>query len=289
MKRTEHTLLSNDKAYAIGSSHPMLDLRRGNHMGYAPDHLELISSAAHVRKPIVPVLLRAPSGFMLLPNPEYWIGTLKALMEEGFISFDGLRTGREYSFVNTPVGGAGEEQEDVSDAKIPRSEITYNFRERYGCAIQRFWQGYGDMLMMHPETKYAAIATTGNAPTDMLPDRYTFAMLYYEPDATHTKAINAWLGEYMMPRLSGFIEGKRDMTAGGESVDHQIGFTGVFQSNTAGVLQLAQSILNATNITGANPNYRPAAHDSVNPYVQDQATGYGDHIERIRATNINLA
>ena len=288
MQRTTTTLLTNDKGYGIGSYHPMLDLRHGGQHGYSPDYTEIISSAVHVRRPVVPVLLRAPSGFFDLPNPEYWIGTLKALMEEGYQSIDGLVTGREYSFVETPVGGAGEMQEDIADAKIPRSEVVYNFRERYGMAINRFFTGWGDYLMMHPETKYASVATTGNRPSDMLPDRYTCAMLYYEPDPTHTSVVNAWVGEYMMPKLAGRVEGKRDMTAQGESVDHQIQFTGVFQSNTAGVLALAQSIINDTNLVGANPNYRPPAHNQIDPYVSDQKTGYGDQIERFRATNIRL-
>ena len=92
----------------------------------------------------------------------------------------------------------------------------------------------------------------------------------------------------MMPKLAGNVDGKRDMTAAGEAIDHQIGFTGVFQSNTAGVLALAQSIINNTNITGANPNFRPPAQSGIDSYVSDQKTGYGDRIERYRATAVKL-
>lgn len=288
MERNQYTLLSNDKAYAIGSNHPMLDLRQGNSMGYGPDYTEILSSSVQIRRQVIPILLRAPTLFYSLPNPEYWIGTLKAIMEEGYQSLDGLKTGREYEFVSTPIGGAGEEMEDISNAKIPRSEVTYNFRDRYGYAFNRFWTGYGDMCMMHPETKYATINTTGNGPSDMLPDRYTFAMLFYEPDASMQYAVNAWVGEYMMPKNAGTIDGKRDMTQAGDAVELAIPFTGVYQSNTAGVLALAQSVIDGTSIVGANPNYRPPAQASLDAGVTAQATGWANTIEKFRSTAVKV-
>lgn len=288
MLRTSSIIMPNDKGYAIGTTHPILDLRTGGQMGYGPDFTELLSSAVHIRKPVIPFLLRAPSGMLELPNSEYWIGTLRALMEEGFQSIDGLRTGREYEFSSTPVGGAGEIQEDIVNATIPRTELTYNFRERYGMAMNLFWTGYGDRLMMHPETKYASIATLGKAPADMLPDRYTFAMLYVEPDATHKSVINAWVGDYMMPKTAGTVEGKRDMTAAGEVIDYPIPFTGVWQSNTAGVKKLAQTVLNSVQITGADPNLRPAVMESIDAQVRDLRTGYADQIDKFRTTAVKI-
>lgn len=289
MTRNATTLMPNDKGYAIGTTHPILDLRQGGQMGYGPDFTELLSSAVHIRKPVIPILLRAPSGFDSLPNPEYWIGTLRALMEEGFQSIDGLRTGREYEFSSTPVGGAGEIQEDIVNATIPRTELTYNFRERYGMALNLFWTAYGDRLMMHPETKYASVATLGSSsPSDMLPDRYTFAMLFLEPDATHKTVINAWVGDYMMPKNAGTVEGKRDMTAAGEVIDYAIPFTGVWQSNTAGVKKLAQTVLNSIQVAGSDPNLRPAALESIDSLVAQVRTGYGDQIEKFRSTAVRI-
>lgn len=288
MSRNSTTLMPNDKGYAIGTTHPILDLRTGGQMGYGPDFTELISSAVHIRRPLIPVLLRAPSGFQDLPNPEYWVGTLRALMEEGFQSIDGLRTGREYEFSSTPVGGAGEIQEDIVNATIPRTELTYNFRERYGMAVNMFFTGWGDRLMMHPETKYATIATLGKTPEDMLPDRYTCSMLFFEPDATHRQIINAWVGDYIMPKVAGTVEGKRDMTAAGEVIDYSIPFTGIWQSNTAGVKKLAQAVLDSLTIIGADPNMRPAALDSIDSLVTRERTGYGDQIEKFRSTAIKI-
>jgi hypothetical protein len=288
MSRNATTLMPNDKGYAIGSTHPMLDLRTGGQMGYGPDHTELVSSAVHIRKPVIPILLRAPAGFAKLPNSEYWIGTLRALMEEGFQSIDGLRTGRDYEFSSTPVGGAGEIQEDVINATIPRTELTYNFRERYGMAINAFFTGYGDRLMMHPETKYASVGTLGNGPADMLPDNYTFAMLFFEPDPTHRSIVNAWVGDYMMPKTAGAVEGKRDMTTAGETIDYAMAFTGVWQSNTVGVKKLAQAVLNSIQIVGADPNLRPAALEGIDSLVAQVRTGYADQIEKFRSTAVKV-
>jgi hypothetical protein len=288
MNRTSTTLMPNDKGYAIGSTHPMIDLREGGNMGYGVDYSTLISGAVHVRKPVIPVLLRAPSGFRELPNSEYWNGTLRALLEEGFVSIDGLRTGREYEFSSTPVGGSGEIQEDVINATTPRTELTYNFRERYGMPINAFWTSYGDRLMMHPDTKYATISTLQNSPSDMLPDRYTFAMAFIEPDPTHRTVINAWVGDYMMPKNAGTVEGKRDMTAAGEVIDYAIPFTGIWQSNTVGVKKLAQLILDGLRVVGADPQLRPAAMSGITAAVANLATGYGDQIERFRSTAVSI-
>lgn len=288
MERNSTTLLANGKGYAAGMLHPLLDLRSGGQMGFGPDMTELISSAVHVRRPVVPILLRAPSGFLNLPNPEYWIGTLRALMEEGYQSIDGLRGGREYEFSSTPVGGAGEIQEDIINATIPRSEVTYNFRERQGMPMHAFWSGYGDKLMMDPNIKYASVATLGDGPSDMLPDRYTFSMLYFEPDPTHRYVVNAWVGDYMMPKNGGSFEGKRDMTAAAETIDYSMPFTGVYMCNTLGVKTLAQSVLNSIRIVGADPNLRGAGITGVAANVAATRTGYGQQIEKFRATAVKL-
>lgn len=288
MNRDPSILMPNDKSYAIGSQHAMIDLRNGGTMGPAPDYTDILSAAVHVRKPIIPVLLRAPSAFDDLPNSEYWYGTLRALLEEGYQSIDGLKTGREYEFAQTPFGGAGEIIEDVTNATIPRSEVTFNMRERYGMAINIFWTAFGDKLMMHPELKYASIGTQANGPSDMLPDRNTFAMLFFEPDPTHRFIVNAWVGDHMQPRTAGSVEGKRDLTSAGETIDHAIAMTGVYQSNTAGVKRLAQSVLNTMSIIGADPQMRPAAFTGVDNKVAGLRTGYADQLERFRAGAVTL-
>ena len=78
------------------------------------------------------------------------------------------------------------------------------------------------------------------------------------------------------------------MTQAGDAVELAIPFTGVYQSNTAGVLALAQSVIDGTSIVGANPNYRPPAQAGMDAGVTAQATGWANTIEKFRSTAVKV-
>lgn len=286
MSRLSQAILTN-QAFSIGRSAPMLDLQYGGQQGYAPDLTEWVSNQAYVRRNVFCLLLEAPRFFRYLPNPEKWIATLRSLVELHARTIEGLNGGLTVDTVDTPVGGGGEVQEEISDVKQARSQPVFTFDEKYGMPIQTFlrdWITYG---MMDPNSKVANVGTLpGDRPSDMLADNYAATMIFIEPDPTHRKVVKSWLSTNMWPKLTGDIIGRRDITAAGELTSLSIEFSAITQFNL-GANQLAQRLLDAINITNANPYLRPAFIDGISPDVADLPTGYRNRAETLGATALN--
>jgi len=274
--------LMGDNAYGKGTQGAVLDLRYGGQMGFAPNLSEWVSNQQYVSRNVICLLVEAPTGFQLLQNPDYWVGTLRSLVELHAISITGLNATLEVEYAETPVGGGGEMHEDVTDVKRTRTQVTFSWNEKYGMPVQRFLSGWIRYLIMDPDAKVALINTLSSDAskrvTDMLSDRSAASMIFIEPDPTHTKVMKAWLGTNMMPRTSGEIEAQRDLTAAGEAKKYDVQFTGIFQYGL-GVDTLAQKLLNAINITGANPYTRAAFISDIAADVKKQDQGsYGSNV-----------
>jgi hypothetical protein len=259
----------------------MVNLQLGGQMGYSTNLTEWINNQSYVRRNLICMLVEAPSGFQLLNNPEYWVGTLRSLVELHAMAIDGLNQTLQVDFAQTAVGGAGEQHEDFIDVKRDRSNVSFRWSEKYGMPVARFLSGWIRMLMMDPETKVAEIATlTGSAPTDMLADRYSATMLFMEPDPTHTKVVKAWLITNMMPKSSGQITGHRDLTQAMETVSHDVEFTGIAQVG-AGVDAFAQEMLSGINLSAANPYQRPAFVQQISADVARTSRSYKEGVEAL--------
>lgn len=283
MSRATQVLLGG-QAFSLGRTQPMVDVTKGGQLGFAPEPGQFISNANYVRRNLFCLLLEAPAFFKLMPNPDKWVATLKALVELHPRSIEGLNAGLTVETVNTPAGGGGEVQEEFTDVTQARSQPVFVFDEKYGRPIQSFlydWITYG---MMDPNTKFANVGTLGaNSPSDMLPDQYTATMIFIEPDPTHRKVVKSWLSTNMFPKLTGDISGKRDITAQLEMLSLNIEFTALSQFNL-GSNVLAQELLNNINIANANPYLRPAFASGVSADVDSQAdTGYKAGAENLGA------
>ncbi len=255
MARLNEAILNN--AYARGKS-TMTDLSYGGMNGYAPNLAEFVSNQNYVRKQLVCLLIEAPRGFQLLPEPQYWVSALKTLVELHPLSIDGFQSGLEVAVSETAVSGGGEMQQDPINVTRARSTPSFNFVDKYGRPIQNFLHEWIVNLIGDPDSKVPAIATIGGQrPTDLLADMYSATMLFYEPDPSHTKVHKAWLTANMFPKGTGEVVGKRDLTTDAETSQFTIDFTGISQTGP-GVLAFAQKILDNTNMQYANPNLRPA-------------------------------
>lgn len=287
MSRLAQALLQPGSAYGAAATAPMLDLQFGGQMGFAPDLTEWVSNQQYIRRNLICLLVEAPRAFSLLPNPDAWVATLRALVELHPLSIEGLNATLSVEFAETPVGGGGQMQEDFTDVKMARSEPVFKFNEKYGMPVNNFFSGWIRYLMMDPETKFANIATLGNAPTDMLADLYTASMIFIEPDSTHTHVIKSWLGTNMMPKNAGDVTGRRDLTQAHEAVTYDIPMTGIFQYG-AGVNAFAQRLLDGISLTGANPFLRDAFVQNITADVQAAKKGYGDGVSTLAASAIQL-
>jgi hypothetical protein len=273
MTRITNSLVTT--GWATGATQPMLDFSYGGQHGYSPNLTEWVSNQAYIRRNLICILLEAPGFFQLMPNPEIWVRSLKSLVELHARTIEGFNAALTVEFAEHPVGGAGEMQQEVTDVKRVRTEPVFGFVEKYGRPIQTFlemWIRYG---MMDPDAKIAmagtlnskavaptrggyqgqsagSLAVTNGRPNDLLADWSTMTCLFIEPDNLHQSVVKSWVTTNMMPRETGPIEGKRDLTSASELLELSIPFTGISQYGL-GVNKLAQAILDSINITNAVP------------------------------------
>lgn len=285
MARITNAIL-DQQAFSRGSTAPMLDPTYGGQFGYSPKISELTSNQAYVRRNLIAMLLEAPRFFQLMPESQKWVDTLKSLVELHARTIEGLNAGVTLEFDEHPVGGAGEMQSEITDSKRARSEPSFTFVEKYGRPIQTFLQNWIQYGGMDPDTKYALVGTlSGEEPKDLLLDWYSATMLFIEPDPLHRKVMKAWLVVGMMPKSTGAIEGKRDLTTASEVLNLTVEFTGVAQVGL-GVNTFAQQLLDNINITNANPYLRPAAVQEISGDVTASTESYQKGVEDLATSAV---
>lgn len=287
MSRINNVFLPQGVAYAKGATNSMVDLRNGGQNGYTPDLTSWMSNQAYVRRNLICLLVESPTAFQNLDQPDYWVGTLRSLVELQALSITGLNM--EWTIETSdanPVGGGGQVQEEFTNVTVQRSNPTFRWNERYGLAIYNFLTGWVRYCMMDPESKVASVNTIpGNAVPDMLADRYAATMAFIEPDPTHTKVNKAWLCTNMYPKnsIGGSLGGQRELTQGGEIGTLDVEFACLAQQGS-GVIAFCQQLLNSINITNANPYNRQAFVQAINADVTRQSQGYSNGIENLAAT-----
>lgn len=279
MARLTEAILGQ-KAFGGNANQPMLDLTYGGQHGWAPNLTEWVSNQAYVRRNLVCVLLEAPRFFTLMPDPAKWVSTLKSLLELHCRSIEGFNAALTVDTDEHPVGGAGEMQQEVINVTRARTEPSFTFVEKYGRPIQTFIQHWIQYALMDPETKYALVGTLENKPEDLLADWFSASALFFEPDPTHRKVVQAWVTTNMYPKETGEIIGKRDLTSASEILNLTIPFTGISQYGL-GVNLFAQKILDGININNANPYTRKSFIEAVSSDVAAAAEGYKKNAEDV--------
>lgn len=279
MARLTEAILGQ-KAFGGNANQPMLDLTYGGQHGWAPNLTEWVSNQAYVRRNLVCVLLEAPRFFTLMPDPAKWVSTLKSLLELHCRSIEGFNAALTVDTDEHPVGGAGEMQQEVINVTRARTEPSFTFVEKYGRPIQTFIQHWIQYALMDPETKYALVGTLENKPEDLLADWFSCSALFFEPDPTHRKVVQAWVTTNMFPKETGEIVGKRDLTSASEILNLTIPFTGISQYGL-GVNLFAQKILDGININNANPYTRKSFIETISSDVAAATEGYKKNAEDV--------
>lgn len=286
MSRLDDALMDG-LAYSGGHTQPMLDPTYGGQFGFAPDFSEWVSNQAYVRRHVIPILLEAPRFFQLMPNPDVWVRNLRALVERHPRSIEGLNKGLTVTTDETPVGGGGEMQEEVTDVKRARSQPVFAYHDKYGNVFQNFFHDWITYGLMDPDSKVATIGTlaAGQYPSDMLADMYSMTVIFIEPDPTHRKVVKAWLSTNMFPKMTGDMLGSRDLTNAMQLTDISIEFAAITQTGL-GVDLFAQSILDGINITDANPYTMQPFISDYSPDVAREPSGYQAEIDKMAETSV---
>lgn len=265
MSRILDAVLDSGKAYA-GTS-PALDLVYGGQNGImanigvvgadGKNYDAWISNAAYVKRNVIAIVLRYPKFFDLMPDKDKWIESYKNLIELHPLTIDGLSSGLTVDTDEHPVGAGGEFQEEATDVKRARSNISFTFKEKAGKSITKFLDYYIRYGIMDPDTKRALVAqyitdiTTINGM--YTPDYYTGTVLFIEPDITQKVVVDAWLSTNMFPKGNGDRTGKRDLRSAGEVPELNIEFTSITMNNAA-VMTVASKILASLSVLSKLPD-----------------------------------
>lgn len=276
--------LLGETAFGTGSA-PMVNPALGGQNSITgPVLTELTNNQAYMRGQLRCVLLSAPKFFTLMKDPQVWVNSLKAMMEIHPKTIEGLKADLSAEFEEHTVGGAGEVQQELSDMKRARSEPSITWIEKYGCPFQTIlwnWMTYG---MMDPDMKLALVHTLPDVtlPTDYLHDWYTMSCLFYETDPTGRRIQRSWVCVNMMPKSSGPIEGKFDLSSPREMVTLNIEFTATSQFNMGSNL-FAQQILDTINLENAVPYLRPSPITDIDADVKAGTQGFAESIATLSA------
>lgn len=261
--------LMQGQGFSYGRLATMTDPQFGGAYGIAPDLTQWASMTHYTRPNLFCVLVAAPRFFSMMPDSDYYYSALKALVETHAKTWDGLNSTLKATHNQTPVGGAGEQFDDLTNVERERSQPQSTHVDLAGRPLQNFlhdWITYGGM---DPETKFPMISTIADvAPGDFLADMSTATMLFFEPDATFTKVAKAWLTTNMFPDTTGDIVGKKDQTSARDTLEISISWTGLTQTG-AGVLAFAQQVFNTMVKTNANPMLRKAFANAIEAKVAD--------------------
>lgn len=289
MSRLTDALITG--AYTRGLDKPMLDIKNGGQQGWSPNLTEWVSNQAYISRPLVCIMLEAPRMFSAMPDSAKWIASLKALFELHARNIDGFSAGLKVDTEEHPVGGGGEQQQEIVNVTRERSQPKFTFIEKYGRPIQtllEYWVRYG---MMDPETKFALLGTMNKAEVkDLLADWYSATCIFIVPDPLHKRVDKAWLTTNMFPLGTGDITAKRDLTASQEMLTLDIEFSGISQYGL-GVNQFAQNLLDKINTLNADPFMKAPAINSISADVDaagnNSYRGWAEQVGKTSVTNIS--
>lgn len=271
--------LLGEKAFGLNKDRVMLDPRFGGQNGYSVDLPTYVNHTPYVQQQLIVLLLSAPTGFQFLPEPDVWVGTLKAIFENQSTSIEGFRAKLTGDFASVAFGSAGEEQEVIRDMKRERTQISVTLVEREGRPFTEFFDMWMTYFGKDPDTKWPLITTFASRPADNLPDTRSASILAFEPNVMLTDVTSAWIVIDLFPKEGFEVNGKMDKNSPGDTLTATIPFTGVAQTGY-GVRKFAKQVLNAMNFTGANPNMRSAVIDKFDPRVE-KLSGYAQQVQKV--------
>lgn len=233
-----------------------LDVTIGGPNGFMPNPMQWSSNAPYVPQQTRAVLLSYPLLMNYLTNPAESIAALKALIEVQATKIDGLHSGLSWDYDGPMVGNAGEKFEAPTKASRAVSAPTFEWPEKYGQTVTRFWTELGRMCVMDPDLQAPGIISSpdylnaGSPP--ILPEHMAMTILFFEPDTTLTNVTKAWIVTNMMPRTGGDIDGKAEKGGSSETPVVSIEFTAYTQTGQAPLL-LAKSYLSQLALSDLRP------------------------------------
>lgn len=275
------------KAWQTGNENPALNPALGGQFGYATNPEEWLNAQGYVPRNLIPIVLESPRFFQYMPDRKYWDTIWRLLWEKHARVIEGLRAGLTVETGEHAFGGAGEMFEEIIDVKRERSTLSVTLNDKYGNVFQNFFERMITYGGMDPQTKTPlSVTLEGGGPSDNLADQYTGSVGFIQPDPTGKRCERMWISVNVFPKGTGSIEGRMDKTTALTVKELTLEFTSLTFINE-GTRVYGQQLLDAINMTHANPQARRSPIESIDPNVEATDKGYRESVENIAARRVD--
>lgn len=262
----------------------------GGQHGYMAEFGQMNNSTPYIPQNVVARLIAAPRAFDLYQgNAEKLYSILKSIVELHPVTINGLDSTVTLDTASVPFGHSGQELHVAARASRARSTPQHEYNDVGQRSIANFLEWWATELFMDPDTQMPNILTRGfNLPSGSLTIAFrTATVLYFEPDPTWTRPVNAWLCANWFP-TSGLPsrQGKRDQQSSLSPLNFTLETQPITDSGN-GALTLAQKMMDEMLLTRDHPMFRAPVFDSVDPSV---VKGYGiqDQLDAIKKEEANV-
>lgn len=270
-------ILNQQQLFDGGKVAPTIDLSIGDQNGFLLKPQYWASMSNYIRQPIRAVVMEFPTLMNYMPHSQYHKLALKTLIETQSLKIDGLKSTESYDYDGPLVGNAGEKFESVTKASREVSAPTHSWAEKEGMAITKFWRNLNQYIICDPDLAVPKIINQpayikAGSPTILAPDQ-AFITLYFEPDRTLTRIVNAWLSANMQGRTTGEVIGRKET---GGSADTTVTVDIEFTAWTLigdPVVSLAQDYLDSIKLTDLRPFSMKPFINKIHPDVAATAVG----------------
>lgn len=211
-----------------------------------------LANALYVSQDVIAKVLTTPKFFEFMPSPDIWRKIWVSLFEEHPKSITGFNSTLTVETDEVEIGGTNEFMQTPKDVKKARTTVTLEIPEKMHKTVSKYIDlcirfGIKDPIVKRPlAAQY--VSNISEITGGWTPDYYSGSVIYIEPDVTRLTVVDAWFQTQVYFKTTGDRTGKRNMSAGGDSVTLSIETAGITMS-TENILEFAQTLLpNITNL-----------------------------------------
>lgn len=278
------------RAYAKATSggQEIATLANRGQNGYLTDMTFMPNTTDYIAQPAIVKLLRAPTGFSLMPDGDAYVEALVNIIETMMQSWEGFNRTLNVSTTETQIGKSGEVFHTPSRVARERSNPTSVLPEKYGMPCIRFLDDYIRILIGDPDVGHPLLSGISDKFVDQLADMYSFDILIYEPDPTFKFVNNSILMTNVFPHQQiGEWVMKRTLQEEGEKREYSLTWTGVQKVGYA-VDQLAQKFMDATKVTTIDPSMAPNYINGMLASVAKVGSSAMNQIEELKNSQVAI-
>lgn len=268
---------------AGGANHKIVSLQNRFQNGYLTDLTFMPSSTDFTNNPLIIKVLRAPTGFSLMPNGDLYIQAYVNLIESMMQTWDGFNRTLNVAVAETDLGKNNEVFQTPTRVSRARSNITSTAVEKDGMPIWRFADDMTRILIQDPDVGHPLLTGITDQAVDRLADMYSGDIIAYQPDKTFQFVNQAWMiTNFFMYNDIGENTASRQPRQEAGTRTHNFTWSGIQKVGYA-VDALAQSFMDSARVTGIDPTFQPNFIGGMKADVAKVATAAINQINELKA------